>query len=169
MSRQNRSPHPPSLRIIQAGHPILREKLEEVENIDIHVERAARRMGYALRVAKGLAVAANQVGYTYRMFVYLNESGAPVPVINPVIVEASDNLIEGPEECLSIRGKTFTIPRPEKLTISYIDLAGNEQTVEGEGIMARCFAHEIDHLNGLLISEYLGDVNDDVPTGERPS
>lgn len=155
-----------ALKIVQAGHPVLREPTVEVTDINADVRQAARRMELAMRASRGLGVAANQIRYRYRMFVYLDGTKS-VTVINPVVVDKSDILVEDSERCLSIPGKEFYIPRPKSLTISCIDLAGNERVIEGTDIVARCFAHEIDHLNGVLISDYLGDGNDTLPIGER--
>lgn len=119
-----------------------------------------RRMELAMRSARGIGLAANQIGYTYNMFI-VAPSGKTMVAINPRIVEVSDKLIYDSEGCLSIRGKTFIIPRPEWVTILSTDLDGSLIESNHTDMYARCIMHEIDHLSGRLISDEK-DENDNV-------
>lgn len=137
-------------KIIKAPSSILTTPTTNLSDIDGSIVRLSRTMGLVLRSSKGAGLAANQIGYTYSMFVYL-EDGKLHTAINPVILNESELIQTGDEGCLSIPNKTFKIERPSSVEIKYLNLDGEEITKTGQGFMARLFMHEMDHLNGILI------------------
>lgn len=96
----------------------------------------------------GIGLAAPQVGVSKRLFVmWIN--GNVYHCFNPEVLSVSDKTSEFQEGCLSFPDEEYTLERPEKITVSYEDFRGNRQEREFSGIEARCFLHELDHLNGI--------------------
>jgi peptide deformylase len=141
------------LQIIKGGQPILRKPTRQIDNIDGGVKKLSDTMFKIMREAKGVGLAANQIGFSRSMFVY--ELGdARGTVINPVITEVSQELVMDDEACLSLPGKNFRLHRPKVIWVTALDLeTGNEVHYEAQDYLARMFAHEIDHLNGRLLSD----------------
>lgn len=142
---------PYEIRVI--GDPVLRQRAGEVTDVDGKVARLAADMLTTMYEAPGLGLAAPQVGVQKRLFVFDVGEG-PRVVINPQILESDGEVAYG-EGCLSIPGLTFELVRPKKVHLVGYDLDGNELSIEADEIMARCFQHELDHLDGILIIERL--------------
>jgi peptide deformylase len=102
---------------------------------------------------KGIGLAANQIGIAKRVFVMgsNNIEGFPVPfaVFNPVIKEASSELVLDEEGCLSYPGLFLKLKRPSWIVAEYQDSEGNLKEIRADGYLAKCFQHEYDHLNGV--------------------
>ena len=144
---------PYAIRIV--GDPVLRQRANDVTDIDGKLAAIAEGMTGALYEANGLAVAAPQVGVLKRMFVYdLHEGEGPQVVINPVITE-SDGEWSYEEGCLSVPGLWWEIVRPKEVHLVGVDLEGNEVSIEADEFEARVFQHEIDHLDGVLLIDRL--------------
>jgi peptide deformylase len=143
------------------GDPVLRKKAREVVCPDEKVRKLASRMLATLREAKGIGLAANQVGEEVRLFVVdrslFQMEDSPLIVINPVIVESRGEQTEE-EGCLSIPGTYADITRPLELTVKGMDLNGEEIFVEAKGLLSRVLAHEVDHLNGILFVDHLSSI-----------
>lgn len=141
-------------RIRKYGDKVLRRKSKEVKDIDEKVQKIIKDMKEVLFSAKGIGLAAPQIGILKRIFLAIHPDNKNlIVVINPVIVEKSGKEIDM-EGCLSFPGVYFSIPRAKKVVISGINEKGKEIEIEGDGLLARCFQHEIDHLNGVLIIDY---------------
>lgn len=141
-------------KIRKYGDEILRKKSKEVENIDGKIEKLINSMKETLIKVNGIGLAAVQVGVLKRIFVaYDREKENFITLINPTILEKKEEEIDM-EGCLSFPDIYFSITRAKKVVVKGINEKGKEVIVEGEGIMARCFQHEIDHLNGVLIIDY---------------
>ncbi|MGB9678083.1 MAG: peptide deformylase, partial [Candidatus Ratteibacteria bacterium] len=111
-------------------------------------------MKQTLIFVKGIGLSAVQVGILKRVFIaYDKEKNNFITVINPEIVEKKGEIIDL-EGCLSFPEIYFSINRAKEITIKGLNENGKEIIVEGKNIMARCFQHEIDHLNGILIIDY---------------
>lgn len=99
-------------------------------------------------------MAANQVGINKRFFAidmsHFDVVKSPMVIINPKIIEVSNTIVSGEEGCLSFPGLYQEIERPDRAVITGLDIDGNEISIEGKGMVARVFQHEIDHLNGTL-------------------
>ena len=136
------------------GDPVLRQRALEVTDFDDRLRTLAEDMLETMRAANGAGLAANQVGVLKRLFTWEagEQHGA---VVNPVITFESAEIQEGDEGCLSFPGLFYPTPRPLEVHIDARDVLGEEITIEGEGLMARIIAHEIDHLNGILFIEHL--------------
>jgi peptide deformylase len=135
------------------GDPVLRQRSREVEDFDGSLSVLVNGMYDTMYEAVGVGLAAPQVGVQKRLFTYDIGDG-PQVVVNPVIVEASGEAVDG-EGCLSIPGLQFDVVRPRVVTMQGVDLDGNEVVLEGEDRTARVFLHEIDHLDGRLFLELL--------------
>lgn len=136
------------------GDPVLTQRASEVSDIDGKLARLAEDMVETMHQAHGLGLAAPQVGVQKRMFVYQMGEADPVTIINPTIVETRDEW-EHDEGCLSIPGLFFPIVRPKEVHLKGFDLYGNEISIEADELEARCFQHELDHLDGRLLLSLL--------------
>jgi peptide deformylase len=143
-----------SYQIRTFGDPVLTQRATEVADIDGGIARLVEGMVETLHAANGVGLAAPQVGVQKRLFVYELRDGEPVTIINPTIVESRGEW-EYQEGCLSIPGLYFPIVRPKEIHLTGWDLAGHEVSIEADEIEARCFQHELDHLDGRLLLDVL--------------
>jgi peptide deformylase len=142
------------LRIRTFGDPGLRERAREVDRItDVH-RRLVDDMLETMRAAPGVGLAAPQVGVLERIFVWEvdEEHGA---VVNPVIVESSDEEAVYEEGCLSVPGLYREVSRPARIKVEALDLDGNPLSISLDEFKARVWQHEIDHLDGVLFIDRL--------------
>ncbi|HVL99276.1 MAG TPA: peptide deformylase [Egibacteraceae bacterium] len=141
------------------GDPILRERAAEVTRFDEALARLADDMLDTLRAAAGAAIAGNQVGVLKRLFAFeLHHEESAVDrgvYVNPEVLETSEEVQEGEEGCLSFPGLFYPTKRPLWARITARDVHGEALERTGEGIVARMFLHEIDHLNGILFIDHL--------------
>jgi peptide deformylase len=145
-------------RIRKYGEEILRKKAEEVKNIDGKIEKLIRSMKETLFYSKGIGLAAPQVGVSKRIFIaYDKEKNNLITVINPEIIEKEGEDIDL-EGCLSFPEIYFSIKRAKRVVIKGYNEKGKEIIVEGYDLISRCFQHEIDHLNGILIIDYATEI-----------
>ena len=147
----------PALKIVHYGDPRLREVCTPVEVRDESLRRLADRMFELLFQARGVGLAACQVGVTVQLFVAspsAQEDDRRV-YVNPRIV-SMDGWQESEEGCLSIPGVSCKIKRRGIVTVQATDLAGKPFEETGQDLTARIFQHEIDHLNGQLIVDRMG-------------
>ncbi len=139
-------------QIRQYPDPVLRLEAQEVDAFDGDLAQLVERMIRLMQDARGVGLAANQVGILRRLFVIqADEEQEPRALVNPVIVERSDELDEDDEGCLSMQGVVVPVERPVSVRIDARDADGNEVTLELEGLPARVAQHELDHLDGVLI------------------
>jgi peptide deformylase len=135
------------------GDPVLRERAVDIGGIDEKLVRLAEDMLETMYEAPGVGLAAQQIGVTRRVFVYDCGDG-PGVVVNPVIVETSGEWVYE-EGCLSVPDLRFEIVRPREVLLRGIGLDGEALEIEADELTARCFQHEVDHLNGMLLLERL--------------
>jgi len=146
---------PYSIRIV--GDPVLRQRANEVTDIDGRLAVIAEGMTAALYEANGLAVAAPQVGVLKRLFVYdMHEGEGPQVIVNPQITESSGEWVYE-EGCLSVPGLAWEIVRPKEVHVTGFDLDGNEIAFDADELLGRMLQHEIDHLDGVLLLDRLDD------------
>ena len=139
----------------QFGDPVLRQVAAEVTNVDGRLVQLTQAMVPTMQEAGGLGLAAPQIGVQKRLFVYDLRDGEGVKVlINPVISEHRGEWTYD-EGCLSVKGLSWDIVRPKEIHITGFDLEGNEINIEADELMARLFQHELDHLDGKLLIDYL--------------
>jgi peptide deformylase len=139
------------------GDPVLRERCRDVEVFDDALRALATEMTETMYAAPGVGLAANQVGLALRMFVYdAGDGEGPGAVANPEIV-FEDGDQDEEEGCLSIPGVYRPTRRALRVRLQGVDLAGAPVSIEAEGLRARIFQHETDHLNGALYVDRLSE------------
>src|SRR3954452_21375478 len=138
------------------GDPVLKQRAHEITDVDASLVRLAQDMADTMHDARGLGVAAPQVGVQKRLFVYElpDDDEGPKTIINPVISESRGEW-EYEEGCLSVPGLYFPIVRPKEIHLTGYDLDGNEVSIEADDLFARLLQHELDHLDGRLLLELL--------------
>jgi peptide deformylase len=155
-------------KILTALDPILRKVSTEVDLVDSNIQSILDKMLNTMYHDKGVGLAAPQVGISKRLFVLdlgdndpiqRDEGFYPLFVVNPQIIEKSEDIVEGIEGCLSVPGVTIKIKRPEHIKVLYIDYNNKKQILEAQDWLARAFLHELDHLNGVLAIDYLSPVS----------
>ncbi|MCL6590862.1 MAG: peptide deformylase [Firmicutes bacterium] len=141
------------LKILTEENPVLRQKSKAVVRINKRLRGLARDMLETMHDAKGVGLAAPQVGVLERLIV-VDVGNGPLILFNPELVfwEGQDRDSEG---CLSIPGRNEYITRAWRVKVSGLNLDGRKVVVEGKGLLARALQHEIDHLNGILFIDYL--------------
>lgn len=133
--------------------PILRKKAQAVGRVTDHERRLINHMVETMYANQGIGLAAPQVGVAKRISV-VDAGDGVLKMINPVILEKKGaSVLE--EGCLSILGRQVEIERAEDVSISFLDEKGKRTTKNLKGLSARAIQHEIDHLNGKLIIDYL--------------
>jgi peptide deformylase len=138
------------LEIRRLGDPVLRYPAPETEFDPIELKNIVKDMTETLRQVKGLGLAGPQVGILKRVFVYDLGEGVEV-LLNPKITWESEETDEDTEGCLSIPGREVTVRRCVAVKVEGQNETGTTKIIDAEGLMARMFQHEIDHLNGLMI------------------
>ncbi|RLQ87058.1 peptide deformylase [Notoacmeibacter ruber] len=139
--------------------PILRQASKPVERIDDDVRKLADDMLATMYEAPGIGLAAIQIAEPLRLITIdlAKDDDEPAPhiFINPTIVAHGDEPNVYEEGCLSIPDYFAQVQRPATVTVEYLDLAGEKQTIEADGLMATCLQHEIDHLEGVLFIDHI--------------
>jgi peptide deformylase len=138
----------------QYPDPVLRMKTRDVTEFDVALVTLVERMRHIMERSRGVGLAAPQVGVLRRVLIYQVEEDADlVALVNPVVVEASEESEAMEEGCLSLdaAGVTVEVERPLSVTVEAMTPAGETARFRAEGLEARVIQHEIDHLEGVLI------------------
>ncbi|MCR1935478.1 peptide deformylase [Clostridium tepidum] len=130
------------------GDDLLRKKSRKIEKIDDRILTLLDDMAETMYSADGVGLAAPQVGILKRAVV-IDVGKGLIKLINPEIIETEGNEIDL-EGCLSVPGQQGEVERPYKVKVKALNEKGEEIILEGEGLLARAFCHEIDHLDGIL-------------------
>ena len=133
------------------GDPILRKKSREVKEVNNRIKILLDDMVDTMYENDGVGLAAPQIGIL-RQLVVIDIGEGIIKLVNPQIIEKNGEEIDV-EGCLSVPEKAGTVSRPEWVKVKYLDEFGQEQILEGEGLLARALCHEIDHLNGILFTD----------------
>jgi peptide deformylase len=153
-------------RIITIPDSVLRKQAKAIERVDDELRRLMDDMLATMYDAPGIGLAAPQIGISRRLIVMdpakEDAPSTPLMMVNPEILERSDELRLHEEGCLSIPDVTAEIERPARTRVSYLDRAGKQQEMELEGIWSTLVQHEIDHLNGVLFIDYLSRLKRDM-------
>lgn len=136
------------------GDPALRRRAEPVEAIDDGVRAICEQMVETMLRANGAGLAAPQIGISKRIIV-LDVGGEFHVLINPELIETSDEVEQVTEGCLSVPGVDAAVGRATRAVIEGATLNGETVRIEGEGLLARAIQHEMDHLNGNLFLDRL--------------
>ncbi len=136
------------------GDPILRQATVPVTEFTGEIQQLIDDMFQTMYHARGIGLAAPQVGRTERIAV-IDVEDDPFVIINPEIVQSSSGRAKGEEGCLSIPDIYADVERPKSVTVRALDREGREFEREAADLLARCLQHEIDHLDGKLFLDYL--------------
>ena len=144
--------------ILKYGDQVLHEPARRVDAVTGDIDRLVEDMIETMYAAPGIGLAATQIGVPLRIFVIdlsLGRNPAELIVmINPEFVERDGVQLEE-EGCLSVPGFNATVVRPTRVVVKGLDRSGTERQVEGAGLLARAFQHEMDHLDGTLFVDRL--------------
>ena len=140
--------------IRELGDPVLRTPADEVTAFDTWLATLIRDLEDTVEHPGRAGVAAPQIGVSVRAFSY-NVDGVIGHMVNPVIVERSEEIQDGDEGCLSVPGIWAPTVRAMHCVAEGFDLDGKPLRLEGTGLMARCLQHEVDHLDGKVFLDRL--------------
>ena len=140
-------------KIMTVKEPCLHKVCRPVEKFDGKLHRLLDDMKETLAEAHGVGLAAPQVGILRRVVV-VDTGEEMLELVNPELLETGGEQV-GSEGCLSVPGKYGIVKRPNYAKVRAYDRDGNEFEVEGEELMARCFCHELDHLDGIVYTEIM--------------
>ena len=140
--------------IVKKGDPILNKKCRVVTEYNERLHTLIDDMKETLADADGAGLAAPQVGVMRRVCIVIGNDGEMIELVNPEIVAQSGEQT-GLEGCLSVPGKWGIVTRPDVVRVRAQDRYGDWFEVEGEGLTARAFCHEIEHLDGHLFVEHI--------------
>ena len=145
--------------ILTEPNKVLRQKSLPVENVDKNIQILMDDMLETMYAAPGVGLSAPQVGVTRRVIVCdvsrEDEDPRPLKLINPEVIEASEELIVAEEGCLSFPEHFAEVKRPNHVLLRYLDEFGEQKQIDANGLLSTCLQHEIDHLEGILFVDYL--------------
>ena len=151
----------PPLKIYMLGQETLRTPANRIVKVDYSIRELAKDMLITMYSAKGIGLAAPQVGVQKRILVidlnFEDPESPPNVFINPEIISSSASLDTYEEGCLSIPGVYLNVVRPSSIKLSFRDEMGRPKKMNADGLMARCIQHEIDHLNGVCFVDKVTD------------
>ena len=136
------------------GSPVLRQRSEEIATVDADVRRLIDDLFETMDAAKGVGLAANQVGIARRVAV-VGVDEQRIAMVNPVLLSA-EGVERAEEGCLSIPDAYGDVSRPLRVVLEATGRDGRSYRLEAEGLLARAIQHEIDHLDGILFIDHLG-------------
>ena len=147
------------MKILIYGNPVLRKKASKIKIIDKDIVLLSERMFKKVEknIPKGIGLAATQVGYNVSLFVYEIDDDKGV-IINPEILSKKGKEV-AEEGCLSVPGVYSPIERAKEIVVKALDIKGKKIEMRLDGLKARVFQHETDHLNGILFTDYINDIN----------
>ena len=146
-------------KILQEPDPILRQISQPVETVGIEEQQLMDDMLQTMLEAPGIGLAAIQIGVPRRVIV-LNISKEknkknPMYFVNPVVKNKSNELSRYEEGCLSLKNVFVEVDRSNTCEVEYLDYNGEKRNLKCDGLLATCIQHEVDHLNGVLMVDYL--------------
>jgi peptide deformylase len=148
--------------ILRYGDPRLHRPADPVGDVDEDTKALAGDLLETLRAARGIGLAAPQVGVSQRVCVIdlsgVQPGAAPVVLVNPAFVARRGLQLEL-EGCLSLPGFEATVARPAFVSLTHLSTDGSAQTLEATGLLARAIQHELDHLDGILFIDRLRPIN----------
>jgi len=151
----------PPYDIHTLGDQVLRSPAKRIGKVDDSIRALARDMLVSMYAARGIGLAAPQIGQPLQLLVIDLEiedpKSPPLILINPEITAVGGSLCTYEEGCLSIPGVYLDVVRPSVVDVSYRDEMGRPKRMKADGLMARCIQHEMDHLNGVLFVDRVTD------------
>jgi peptide deformylase len=142
--------------LVPETHPALRYKLPEFDfkNAPVNPSEFASSLVETCKKYNGIGLSANQCGYNYRVFV-MGSGDEYVAFFNPKIISVSEETSKMEEGCLSYMDLFLNIERHSNIEVEYQDFTGAIKTAKFTGITARCFQHELDHMNGIVYTMHV--------------
>tara|TARA_Y100001978_G_C23524577_1_gene351949 strand:+ start:123 stop:731 length:609 start_codon:yes stop_codon:yes gene_type:complete len=144
----------PPLEIFKLGSQTLRTNAKRISKVDIDTRALAKDMLQSMYAAKGIGLAAPQVGISKELLVidvnFEDSAAEPLILINPEITSFGTTLNSYEEGCLSIPGVYLNVVRPSTIKLKFRDEMGRPRKMNADGLLARCIQHEVDHLRGIL-------------------
>ena len=151
--------------ILKYGAETLHQPASPVQMLTPEIQQLIDDMIQTMYAAPGIGLAATQVGVGLRIFVAdISVGRTPsdlIAFVNPEFVEREGMQLED-EGCLSVPGFNATVARPSRVVLKGLDREGHEQTIEATGLLARCFQHEMDHLDGTVFVDRLRGLQKDL-------
>jgi peptide deformylase len=144
------------LPLYDENHPMLLKKIPEysLPLPNAAMTNLASRLKMTMKLYGGIGLSANQCGVFERVFV-IGTDQFQITCINPRVAEASPDLMNESEGCLSFPGLYLKVSRPSWIIAEFTDVSGQLKQMRMEGITARCFLHELDHMNGIRFVDYI--------------
>lgn len=148
------------LTVLTAPDPRLLIKAKPITQVTPEIQTLAEDMTHTMYADEGCGLAATQVGVDHRLIIvdvwWTNDTDhQPLVMLNPELVHVSEEMHAQEEGCLSVPEQHVTVSRPARVTLKYMTLEGEHITQDIDGLFATCVQHEIDHLNGKLMIDYL--------------
>ena len=142
------------LKIHENNHPVLRKKCLPVTKVSDTERDIFKSMLNVMRQKEGIGLAASQIGILKQMIV-IDIGQGPLELVNPQIIKRRKKKCLQDEGCLSLPGLTVKVSRHLSVSVKALDKFGKEVLIDADGLLARVLQHEIDHLSGRLITDYL--------------
>ena len=139
------------------NHPIMKQRIPEYDITLLPnpvMTHTINRLKMTMKLYNGLGLSANQCGVFERVFIVGNEE-IVIVCINPKLIKASDDLIKDNEGCLSFPGLFLKVERASSVEVEYYDYQGKKYNTTFTGLTARCFLHELDHMNGITMDKHV--------------
>ena len=150
--------------IIIYPDPVIKKKSESVEEVDEEIKQLIDDMTETMYASRGVGLAAVQIGILKRVIV-VNVGEELVALVNPEILE-NEGESQMEEGCLCLPGVLIDVKRSEKVKVKGLNEKGEEVVVDAEGLLARAFQHEVDHLNGILIIDKVSRIKRELLTNK---
>jgi peptide deformylase len=144
-------------KLLDENHPFLKQPIPEYKGIlpSTPMDVLVKRLKMTMKLYGGIGLSANQCGVQSRVFV-LGVDDFFIACINPKVVDQSPNLVKDNEGCLSFPGLFLNLERPEWIEVEFAEPSGDVVRARLDGITARCYLHELDHMNGVRFVEHAG-------------
>ena len=139
------------------NHPMMKQRIPEYDITLLPnpvMTHTINRLKMTMKLYNGLGLSANQCGVFERVFIVGNGE-IVIVCINPKLIKASDDLIKDNEGCLSFPGLFLKVERASSVEVEYYDLQGKKYNTTFTGLTARCFLHELDHMNGITMDKHV--------------
>ena len=143
--------------LFDENHPMMKQRIPEYDITLLPnpvMTHTINRLKMTMKLYNGLGLSANQCGVFERVFIVGNEE-IVIVCINPKLIKASDDLIKDNEGCLSFPGLFLKVERASSVEVEYYDLQGKKYNTTFTGLTARCFLHELDHMNGITMDKHV--------------
>ncbi|HLV09119.1 MAG TPA: peptide deformylase [Halanaerobiales bacterium] len=147
------------LPVRTVGDPVLRTSAKEVKKISSKTKKMLDNMAETMYNAPGVGLAAPQVGVLQRVIIVdVDDEKGLIELINPEIINLSEEKVIMEEGCLSVPGKTGQVLRPKRVLVRGLNRNGKAVEIKADNLLARALQHEIDHLNGILFIDKIMDL-----------